>query len=101
MVLPSDVRRALGITPGERALLILEEGTIRVLTANAAATGLRSGNPATQSVPAAADLVRDMRVDDAELSDGKAARVAAGSNSRDRTDQEVLAELLADLGMAD
>ena len=42
-----------------------------------------------------------MRVDDAELSDGKAARVAAGSNSRDRTDQEVLAELLADLGMAD
>lgn len=81
-------------------MLVLEEGGLRMLPANAAAASLRAGNPPTDPARSVADDVREMRTEDTCLSDDKWARVAGASDEPARSDEDVLSELLTDLGLS-
>ncbi len=98
VVIPAEVRRALGVSGGDRLRLVLEDGEVRMTTARSMALGLWANNRGGDGEDAVAD-VRRFRRADRELSEARF-EGAPGRNAVDpRSEDEIADGLLAELGV--
>ena len=99
LVLPAELRRALDLHAGDVLSLTLDqEGVVRLITARQLANQLWAAYAAAEEAPAgtAATQLREMR--DAEAAKlTKHERISARRAAAERTEDELEAELMADL----
>jgi AbrB family looped-hinge helix DNA binding protein len=103
LVLPVAVRHALDLQTGDTLSLSLDnDGVVRIVTARRLATNLWDAfaSPEQPQGTAAAEL-SDIRAADAELAEAKFAAISERRASVERSDDELTAELMTDLGLAD
>jgi AbrB family looped-hinge helix DNA binding protein len=104
LVLPAAVRRALDLHAGDTLSLSLDnEGVVRMVTARQLATNLWDAfaTPEEEPMGTAAAELREMRTADVELAEAKLAAISERRASVERSDDELTAELMADLGLGD
>lgn len=97
MVIPAEVRRALGLVAGDRIRLVLDEGGVRMMPARSMAIGLWASNTGGDAGNSVAD-VREFRLSDRAISDSK---FEAKAPSDSRSEDEIAADLMSALGLSD
>lgn len=99
VVVPAEVRRALGINGGDRLEFLVEDNNeVRLVTPRMRAMMLwanNHGGDAGDSTRA----VREYRTADQQADAAAEQRIAARVAAETRTDEEMAATLLADLGL--
>ena len=99
VVVPREVREALGIQPGDRVRFVVEGGEVRLVTTQSmlfAVWANNHGGDAGDSVVA----VRRHRAADTALSEAKWERVSAAVAAETRSDEQIEADLVASLGLS-
>lgn len=105
MVIPAEVRKALGLLAGDRVRLVLNEGEVHLVSARTMAAGLWANNTGGDAGDAgdAGDSVEDVRAfraGDRALSD---ARFQAQSGDRRepelRSEDQIADDLMSGLGL--
>ncbi len=97
-MVPAAVRAALGIGPGDRVRFVLEGGEVRLVTAQALLFAVWANNHGGDAGDSMAD-VRQERLDDLGRGVAKQARVEAVATAESRSDDEIEAGLLSQLGL--
>jgi len=104
VVIPIEIRRALEVAGGGRVRFVLEHGEVSVVSSRTLAIGLWANNHGGDAGDSVAD-VRAARHADQLIETQNRHRIAAELSSakhRDRrTDDEVAADLLAAVGLAE
>jgi AbrB family looped-hinge helix DNA binding protein len=98
VVVPVEVRRALGITSGDRVEFLVADGEVRLVTPRMRAMALwakNHGGDAGDSTRA----VREHRTADQQAEAEAEQRIAARVDAETRNDDEIAAELFAGLGL--
>lgn len=92
---PAEVRRALGVTAGDRIQFVVAGGDVRVVTPQALTVEIWANNHGGDGGDSA-EAVREARTADVEAVADKWTAIAAAEPDP-RTDEEVEAEVLASL----
>lgn len=98
VVVPAAVRTALGIGPGDRVRFVLEGGEVRLVTAQALLFAVWANNHGGDAGDSVAD-VRQERLDDLGRDGAKQARREALATAESRSEDEIEAALLSQLGL--
>ena len=99
VVIPAAVRSVLGVAPGDRLRFVVEDGEVRLVTAQSLLSAVwanNHGGDAGDSVQA----VRATRRADRARGTAKQARLAAAAAAESRSEDEIEDDLLAQLGLA-
>lgn len=100
LVLPAELRRALDLHPGDVLSLTLDqEGVVRFTTARQLANQLWAAYADAEEAPVgtAAKQLREMRDTEAAKLTARHERISTRRAAAERTEDELEAELLADL----
>ena len=103
VVLPAALRKALDLHEGDTLNLSLDqEGVVRMVTARQLANSLWEVYAGAEEAPAgsAAAELREMRDADAGQASANYERISARRAAIDRSEDDLTAELMADLGLA-
>jgi len=104
VVIPIEIRRALEVAGGGRVRFVLEHGEVSVVSSRTLAIGLWANNLGGDAGDSVAD-VRAARHADQLIETQNRHRIAAELSSAEhrdrRTDDEVAADLLAAVGLAE
>lgn len=92
IVVPADVRAALGLRSGDRLDFVLDGRAVRVLTAHTAAMEIWANNTGGDGGDSTED-VRDHRRRDQELVEARFARIGQGDGDADLTASDLLSRL--------
>jgi AbrB family looped-hinge helix DNA binding protein len=99
VVIPSAVREVLGVQPGDRVRFVVQSGEVRLVTAQSLLFAVWANNHGGDAGDAVLD-VRSARTADQQLVEGKWDRVAAQASADSRSEEEIEAGLLAQLGLS-
>ena len=99
VVIPAAVRAVVGVAPGGRVRFVVEDGEVKIVTAQSLLFAVWANNHGGDTGDAVAD-VRAARRADTVRADAKWARLAAADASESRTEDEIEAGLLDQLGLA-
>jgi AbrB family looped-hinge helix DNA binding protein len=100
VVIPAAVRAALGVGPGDKIRFVVGGGEVKLVTAQSllfAVWGNNHGGDAGDSVA----TVRQFRHADSKRATAKWDRVATEIAADERSEEEVEASLMAQLGLTD
>ncbi|HYO85261.1 MAG TPA: AbrB/MazE/SpoVT family DNA-binding domain-containing protein [Dermatophilaceae bacterium] len=97
-VIPAQVRELLGVGEGDCIEFILDGGEVRVVSARLRMTGIWAKNHGGDAGESAQD-VRELRAQDAALDETKWERTLGQDAVDTRTDDELAADLLGQLGV--
>ena len=96
---PAEVRRALGVTAGDRIQFVVDGGDVRVVTGRALTIEIWANNHGGDAGDSSED-VRAARTEDNLTAKSKWGLIAESESEPDpRPDEEVEAQLLASLGL--
>lgn len=98
VVIPSAVRAVLGVRPGDRVRFVVEAGEVRLVTAQSLISAVWANNGGGDAGDSVLDM-RRARIADQQLVEGKWDRVAAQAAADSRSEEEIEAGLLAQLGL--
>ncbi|MDQ1250646.1 MAG: hypothetical protein QG597_5025 [Actinomycetota bacterium] len=99
VVVPRQVRDALGIGSGDRVVFLLDgDGSVRVSTPRLMAMAVWARNTGGDVGDSTADL-RQQRNADQAAAEAKFARIAATQQADERTEDEIADQLMAALGL--
>jgi AbrB family looped-hinge helix DNA binding protein len=98
VVIPSAVRQVLGVGPGDLVRFVVEAGQVRLVTAQLLMLAVWANNRGGDGGDPVEDI-RRARTADQKLVEDKWDRVAAQSASESRSEEEIEAGLLAQLGL--
>lgn len=104
VVLPAGLRKALGLQAGDTLSLSLDQdGIVRMVTARQLANNLWAAYADADEAPAGttAAQLRDLRDADLAQTEVKHGAISARRAAVDRSEEELEAELLADLGLVE
>lgn len=102
LVLPAGLRKALGLHAGDTLSLSLDQdGVVRMVTARQLADNLWSAYADEAPAGTAAAQLRELRDADVALAEAKHGAISARRAAVDRSEGELEAELLADLGLGE
>lgn len=97
MVIPAEVRKALGLIAGDRVRLVLDEGEVHLVSARTMAAGLWARNTAGDAGDSVVD-VRTFRNGDRALSDARhSAQVQREPDPR--SEEQIADDLMSALGL--
>ena len=99
IVLPANVRTALGVKPGDRLHITVHEGEARLVTAQTLLNAVWANNNGSDAEDSTKD-VRKLRRDDQARAAAKWERVASATAEDSRSEAEIEAGLLSSLGIA-
>lgn len=102
VVLPAALRKALDLHEGDTLNLSLnQDGVVRMVTARQLANSLWDTYADAEEAPAGttAAALREMRDADVAQTDAKNARVSARRAAVDRSEDDLAADLMADVGL--
>lgn len=99
VVIPAAVRSLLGVAPGDRVRFVVEDGEVKLVTAQSLMFAVWANNHGGDAGDAVAS-VRAERTLDTELVEAKWERLAALTAAEVRTEDEIEANLLGQLGLA-
>lgn len=98
VVIPAAVRSLLGVAPGDRVRFVVEDGEVKLVTAQSLMFAVWANNGGD-----AGDAVASMRAErtlDTERVEAKWERLAALTAAEVRSEDEIEANLLDQLGLA-
>lgn len=98
VVIPAQVRSALGVGPGDRVRFVVEDGEVKLVTAKSLLCAVWANNHGGDAGDSVAD-VRQARRADAALSMAKWDRVAAAARDDVRSEAQIEEGLLSQLGL--
>lgn len=99
VVVPREVRAALGVRSGDRIVFHVDaDGLVRLMTPRLMAMSLWAKNHGGDAVESAEDIRRE-RNKDQSAAEAKYARIAFACEPDNRTEDEVTAELMSALGL--
>ena len=98
VVIPAAVRAALGVEPGDRVRFVVEDGQVRLVTAQSLLFAVWANNTGGEAGDSVTD-VRTFRREDARLSAAKWQRVGASAAAENRSEDEMEGDLLDQLGL--
>lgn len=99
VVVPAAIRAALGVGPGDRVRFVVEDGEVKIVTAQSLLYAVWANNHGGDAGDSVVD-VRRGRQADAARGAAKWDRVAAEIAADTRSEEVVEAGLLAQLGLA-
>ena len=100
MVIPAEVRKALGLTAGDRVRLVLEAGEVHLVSARTMAASLWTNNTGSGAEDSVAD-VRAFRIGDRAVSDARSASQSSAQTVPDlRSEEQIADDLMSALGLA-
>ena len=99
VVVPAAVRSALGVGPGDRVRFVVEDGEVKLVTARSLLFAVWAKNTGGDAGDSVVDLRRARQADTARDAQ-KWERVAAAQAAETRSEDEIEAELFAQLGLA-
>jgi AbrB family looped-hinge helix DNA binding protein len=97
VVVPAAVRAALGVGPGDRVRFVVENGEVRLVTAQSLMFAVWANNHGGDAGDSVKD-VRQARLTDRSRSAGKQERLEAAMAAEERSEDEIEDGLLAQLG---
>lgn len=97
VVIPAEVRKALGVGAGDRIRLVLEDGEVRLVTARTMAVSLWANNHGGDAGDSVAD-VRGFRSADRARSDARFESALSAADDP-RSEDEIADDLVAALGL--
>ena len=99
VVIPREVRAALGVRAGDRIVFHVDaDGLVRLLTSRLMAASLWAKNHGGDAGDSAED-VRQERNKDQSAAEAKYVRIAVAREADNRTEDEVAADLMSALGL--
>lgn len=98
VVIPAAVRSALGVGPGDRVRFVVDEGEVRLVTAQSLLFAVWANNHGADGGDSVVDVRRERQADAARTA-AKWDRVAAVAAAESRTEDEIESGLLAQLGL--
>ena len=102
MVIPAEVRKALGLIAGDRVRLVLNEGEVHLVSARTMAAGLWANNTGGDAGDAGDSVedVRAFRAGDRALSDARF-QVQSGDRREPelRSEDQIADDLMSGLGL--
>ncbi|MGH8870009.1 MAG: AbrB/MazE/SpoVT family DNA-binding domain-containing protein [Actinomycetes bacterium] len=100
VVIPAEIRRILGIGPGDRVRFVMEEGQVHLVTPRLLAMSLWADNHGGDAGDSAAD-VRAARDEDRRVDERAQDRIDAdvAADADPRSDDELAGDLLAAVGL--
>jgi AbrB family looped-hinge helix DNA binding protein len=99
VVIPAAVREILGVRAGDRVRFVVEDGDVRLVTAQSLMSAVWANNHGGDAGDSVRD-VRQARAADQQLVEAKWARLAAQAASESRSEAEIEAAILDQLGLA-
>lgn len=98
VVIPAAVRAALGIRPGDRMRLVVQEGEVHLVPARSLIHSVWANNTGSDAGDSVQD-VRAARTEDRVRMDVKWDRIADARRATIRDEEDVAADLVASLGL--
>jgi AbrB family looped-hinge helix DNA binding protein len=98
VVIPAVVREVLGVRAGDRVRFVVAGGEVRLVTARALLAAVWSNNHGGDGGDSVTDVRRE-RVADGARSDSRWARHEAAVAAETRSEDEIEADLMANLGL--
>ena len=99
VVVPRQVRDALGVRAGDRVVFLLDgDGSVRVSTPRLMAMAVWAHNNGGDAGDSTADMRQERNADQA-AGEAKFARIAATQQADERTEDEIADQLMAALGL--
>lgn len=99
VVVPREVRAALGVRSGDRIVFHLDpDGQVRLMTPRLMAMSVWAKNHGGDAGNSAEDI-RQQRIEDQAAVDAKYARIAATQEEDVRSEDEITSELMSSLGI--
>ncbi|ADG75940.1 transcriptional regulator, AbrB family [Cellulomonas flavigena DSM 20109] len=98
VVVPVEVRRALRIASGDRVEFVVEGDAVRLVTPRMRAMALWAQNHGGDAGDSTRD-VRASRAVDQHVDEAAERRIAARAAAETRSDEEIIAGLVVDLGL--
>ena len=99
VVIPAQVRSALGIGPGDHVRFVVEDGEVKLVTAKSLLFAVWANNHGGDAGDSVVD-VRQARSADAERSAAKWDRISAATGADTRSEAQIEEGLLSQLGLA-
>lgn len=99
VVIPAAVRSALGVSPGDRVRFVVEDGEVKLMTAQSLLFAVWANNHGGDAGDSVVDVRRARRADAARAS-AKSDRIAAAAAADSRSEDEIEASLLDQLGLS-
>ncbi|MEP7161730.1 MAG: AbrB/MazE/SpoVT family DNA-binding domain-containing protein [Dermatophilaceae bacterium] len=96
-VIPAQVRQLLGVQEGDRIEFVLEGDQVRVVSGKSRMAAVWAKNHGGDASDSARD-VRELRMQDGALDEAKWERTLGREDDDKRTDDELAADLLGQLG---
>jgi AbrB family looped-hinge helix DNA binding protein len=98
VVVPAAVRQVLGVHAGDRLRFVVEDGQVKLVTAQSLLFAVWANNHGGDAGNSVVDVRRERLADVASFDD-KLARVDAAAAAEVRSEAEIEAGLLAQLGL--
>lgn len=92
MVIPAEVRKALGLVAGDRVRLVFDEGEVHLVSARTMAVGLWANNHGGDAGDSVVD-VREFRLGDRALSDARHEAHKPDPRSEEQIAEDVMSAL--------
>jgi AbrB family looped-hinge helix DNA binding protein len=99
VVIPAAVRSVLGVAPGDRVRFVVEDGEVKIVTAQSLLHAVWANNHGGDAGDAVADVRASRRADTART-EARWDRLAKLDAAESRTEDEIEVGLLEQLGLA-